>query len=364
MSKRPEHENPPDIYYNDENAKKYHINSRIRNIQRKLTERAIELLQLPAGQPCHILDLGCGTGLSGEVLSEQGHSWVGMDISRSMLDICKNREFQESDEDEDDDVENENDDDEVNEGDEAEEEEDEADPGHQERSKWREVMHGDMGNGVPFRPGVFDGVVSISVVQWLCNIDKKGQVPQKRLRELFQTLYNSMRRGAKAVLQFYPESPQQMNLISQAAMKCGFGGGMVVDFPHSTRAKKYFLVIYAGSAGSGGYVPPAPLTGNASDDDDEYTDEEYSGEEYEEEEEQDQVSRGPMKLGNRARVDGRDRRNKHAAAAADRKKRRKDNRPVTGTKEWVLMKKGQRRSFGVETRPDTKYTMRRRKPKF
>lgn len=361
MAKRPEHENPPDIYYNEENAKKYHVNSRIRNIQRKLTERAIELLQLPADQPCHILDLGCGTGLSGEVLAERGHTWVGMDISRSMLDICKRREFLESDEEDEEDDEYE--DDEVNEDEEEgeDEQEDKGDAGETERRKYREVMHGDMGNGVPFRPGVFDGVVSISVVQWLCNVDKKGQVPQKRLRELFQTLYNSMRRGARAVLQFYPESPQQMNMISQAAMKCGFGGGMVVDFPHSTRAKKYFLVIYAGTTGSGGYVPPEPLTGNPDSDDDEYTDEEYSGEEDEEEEE---TQRRPVRINNRVRVDGRDRRNKHAAAAADRKKRRKDNRPVAGTKEWVIMKKGQRRSFGIETRPDTKYTMRRRKPKF
>ena len=30
-------------------------------------------------------------------------------------------------------------------------------------------------------------------------------------------------------------------------MKAGFSGGMVVDFPHSTRAKKYFLVLMVGS---------------------------------------------------------------------------------------------------------------------
>lgn len=29
-------------------------------------------------------------------------------------------------------------------------------------------------------------------------------------------------------------------------MKCGFTGGLVVDYPNSTRAKKYYLVIEAG----------------------------------------------------------------------------------------------------------------------
>ena len=29
-------------------------------------------------------------------------------------------------------------------------------------------------------------------------------------------------------------------------MKCGFTGGLIVDYPHSTKAKKYFLMLNAG----------------------------------------------------------------------------------------------------------------------
>lgn len=29
--------------------------------------------------------LGCGSGLSGEVITESGHHWVGLDIAPSML---------------------------------------------------------------------------------------------------------------------------------------------------------------------------------------------------------------------------------------------------------------------------------------
>lgn len=29
--------------------------------------------------------VGCGSGLSGETLSENGHEWIGLDISQSML---------------------------------------------------------------------------------------------------------------------------------------------------------------------------------------------------------------------------------------------------------------------------------------
>lgn len=41
------------------------------------------------------------------------------------------------------------------------------------------------------------------------------------------------------VFQFYPDSPQQVEMVTAAALKSGFGGGVVVDYPNSTKAKKY-----------------------------------------------------------------------------------------------------------------------------
>lgn len=55
------------------------------DIQVQMCERAIELLLLPEDEPCFLIDIGCGSGLSGSVLEEQGHVWIGMDISPSML---------------------------------------------------------------------------------------------------------------------------------------------------------------------------------------------------------------------------------------------------------------------------------------
>lgn len=54
-------------------------------IQSTMTRRALELLSLPAGEPAHLLDIGCGSGLSGEVLSEEGYTWTGVDIAPAML---------------------------------------------------------------------------------------------------------------------------------------------------------------------------------------------------------------------------------------------------------------------------------------
>jgi 18S rRNA (guanine1575-N7)-methyltransferase len=57
-------------------------------IQRELTERAIEILAIPDGKPRMLLDIGAGTGISGMVLSEYAHMWVGTDISKGMLNVA------------------------------------------------------------------------------------------------------------------------------------------------------------------------------------------------------------------------------------------------------------------------------------
>lgn len=71
---RPEHSAPPELFYNDNEAVKYTSSSRVMEIQEKLTLRALELLALDDddGVPKMILDVGCGSGLSGQVLTEEG----------------------------------------------------------------------------------------------------------------------------------------------------------------------------------------------------------------------------------------------------------------------------------------------------
>ncbi|TKR64582.1 hypothetical protein L596_025089 [Steinernema carpocapsae] len=200
---RPEHLGPPELYYNENEAKKYHCNSHIMAIQAEMSERALELLALPEDSPALLLDIGCGSGLSGQILTDAGHTWIGMDISPHMLEVAR--------------------DDEECEGD---------------------LILKDMGTGMPFRPGTFDGAISISAIQWLCHANASDENPRKRLHRFFQSLYAVMGRGTRAVFQFYPENTQQSDLITQQAMKAGFNGGMVVDYPNSTKAKKS-VTVYA-----------------------------------------------------------------------------------------------------------------------
>ena len=105
-----------------------------------------------------------------------------------------------------------------------------------------DVLKSDMGQGLPFRPASFDGVISISAIQWLWLLIQQRSGPKVASQSLLSALYSVLKRDAKAILQFYPENAEQAYLIAQAASKVGFAGGVLVDYPNSTKAKKYYYV--------------------------------------------------------------------------------------------------------------------------
>src|SRR4051794_22990373 len=138
-----------------------------------MTQRALSLLDLRT--PSFILDIGCGSGLSGEIIStasDPPHTWVGIDISPSMLAVAIDRETD------------------------------------------GDLLLGDIGQGIPFRAGTFDAAISISAIQWLCNEDEKGVDPKARLSRFFEGLYRCLRRGGRAVCQFYPRDDRQRDMIT------------------------------------------------------------------------------------------------------------------------------------------------------
>ena len=105
-----------------------------------------------------LLDIGSGSGLSGEIILDQGHMFIGVDISRAMLNVAKERNPSAS-----------------------------------------EHFQIDIGQGFNFRSGLFDGAVSVSALQWLCVASKRSYSPFKRLLKFFSSLYNCLSVSARAV---------------------------------------------------------------------------------------------------------------------------------------------------------------------
>ncbi|KAJ9663433.1 18S rRNA (guanine1575-N7)-methyltransferase [Coniosporium apollinis] len=275
---RPEDHLPPDLFYNDSESRKYTTSSRIQHIQSSMTHRALSLLSLSS--PSLILDIGCGSGLSGSILSsvppEDGgpHIWIGLDISESMLGVALEREV---------------------EGD---------------------LFLADAGQGVPFRPGAFDAAISISAVQWLCNAESSEESAQGRLSRFFNGLYASLRRGGRAVCQFYPRNEEQKRMVSSAAIRAGFGAGLLEDDPGTKSAKTYLVLTVGGGELAG------DITG---------------------------VVEG---LEDVDVVDGR-----RGGVKVKRGERK-------GGKAWIMRKKEQMERKGKVVKPNSKYTGRKRKIAF
>lgn len=323
---RPELTGPADLFYDEREARKYTSSSRVEYVQREISERCIELLNIPPGQRRLILDVGCGSGLSGAALEASGHEWIGCDISRDMLQIAAERLVKTDDasasEEEDEAVSemHEEDEEEDSEGLEEDSEDEEMEDGslgmsssnkrRRVAAKSAELIQHDMGLGLPFRDGTFDGAISVSAIQWLCYDNSSQQSAHKRLGRFFGSLYSILKRGSRAALQFYPQNDKQATLIATAAARAGFAGGIVVDFPNSSKAKKYYLCLSMDRS----YRKPEGKT----DDDDQK---------------------------NAAR-----RKSKHRKPKKDR--------------DWVLQKKAHQRRLGLAVRPDTKFTGRKRKDRF
>ena len=246
-----------------------------------MAERCVEILAIPEGRPCLILDIGCGSGLSGSVLTEHGYNWIGIDISTSMLEVAKENEA---------------------EGD---------------------LVNLDIGQGFCFRPGSFDYAISVSALQWLCIAEKASYNVNRRLKNFFVSLYKCLAIGARCAFQFYPANPEQINIITKAALENGFTGGVVVDFPHSTKKKKYYLFLQAGFTKESIEDVMKAIPKNEIEDD--------------EKEEKVDVIKERRKL-----------------------KRQKYHESRYKSKEWILKKKDRQRKQGKDVRPDTKFTGRRR----
>lgn len=106
-------------------------------------------------------------------------------------------------------------------------------------------------------------------------------------------------------------------MITSQAMRAGFYGGVVVDYPNSSKAKKYYLVLMTGGSQS----LPAGLGTEEADNQIPYS------------------------------------------------KKREMTRDIRGkslkkSKDWILAKKEKRRQKGAEVRADSKFTGRKRSGRF
>jgi len=186
---RPEDEKTAVDYYDEKEAERYAKSNAMRKIQEQLTLRAVELARFPIGSK--IIDAGCGSGFSSEILREIGYEVYPFDIIPAFVKKCREKNF--------------------------------------------DAKVGDL-RKFPFKEK-FDGIVSISVLQWV-SASGMGEVAK-----VAKEFWNHLKKGGKAVVQFYPKSEAEAMQIAKAFHEKGFAVKLVTDNPANSRKRKVFILL-------------------------------------------------------------------------------------------------------------------------
>ncbi len=168
-------------------AERYAQSGAMQRIQRQLTLRALLYAEFP--EDTKLLDAGCGNGYSSLIASEAGYSVKGFDVSPTMIEIAKRNGV--------------------------------------------DARVGDL-RKIPFKAREFDGVFSVSALQWL----KKKEDFAKTGREFYRVL----KKGGGAVVQWYPKSEAEMLAAADEFKKAGFEVTLRVENPENPRKRRVFLL--------------------------------------------------------------------------------------------------------------------------
>ena len=291
-----------DTHYDVKEAARYTQRNAL--LQHELASSCLDLFTWRAGEALQsrlLLDLGCGSGLSAASIEAAGHTWVGVDVAREMLLLAagarggagaalSNRGPPLD----------------------AHTHDYASGPG----ARCGGLIQGDMAS-LPLRSrAIFDGAISVSTLQWLCEgrgaggkggIDGGGGAGERvgALKRFFGRLRLTLKHDACAVFQWYPTSAQALQALQvtcfvrvhvcvrvfscfcvglsplssargalfpsadtaplycprtprratgQESEAAGFRGCLLIGMPHASRALKLFLCIQACRPG----CPPDP----------------------------------------------------------------------------------------------------------
>jgi cyclopropane fatty-acyl-phospholipid synthase-like methyltransferase len=190
-NERPEeYSGNPYSYYTDEEVDKYARSGGMRRAQEKIAYRVLELLELGKGNS--LLDLGSGPGYTAEIYRSEGYNVTCMDLIPKMTEKAKEKGFN--------------------------------------------VYVGDMRQvGGIFSGQKFDGVVSVSALQWIKD--------KREIQKIAQGIYSILNKDGALVIQFYPKSEQELKKTASVFTKNGFHGQIITDWPDIPKNRTIYLVM-------------------------------------------------------------------------------------------------------------------------
>jgi ubiquinone/menaquinone biosynthesis C-methylase UbiE len=205
----------PDDYINDK-ATEYDKSKWMERNQKRTTSLCIEYLfddrlntnddnGIIIGELPLILDLGCGTGFSSEILIQNGFRVIGVDILNDMLIKArdKKRVFKEY--------------------------------------KGLELILADI-NSLPIRINTIDHIISISSYNFIIHDLEKYGEKVKILNDTGRYLNQLLKSNGRVVIEFYPRDDQELKMFNKSFINNGFEGFMVKKNPKQKSGQTFLLL--------------------------------------------------------------------------------------------------------------------------
>ena len=187
-------------YYNEDRCREYAHSKNMMRIQKKITKRALELLDIENGNLL-ILDAGSGPGFASFYLKDLNFSVIALELIPFFFKYYDLRDIN--------------------------------------------PIVSDMCY-LPFRSNTFDGLISISALQWVYT-DINNKRMTNNLTNLIKSFFYVLKPNSKAIIQFYPKNTVLMDQIGKLIVNVSkFKGNYIIDNPNNPKKRKVFLKLEKG----------------------------------------------------------------------------------------------------------------------
>jgi len=205
----------PNDYLN-EKAEEYDSSKWMERNQKRSTLLSIQYLfdeklndqeddGIEMGDSFLILDLGCGTGFSSEILIENGFKVIGIDILPDM--ILKAREKKKN----------------------------------LKEKKNFELILADI-NYLPIKANIIDHVISISSYNFITYGKENYGEKVKLLGETAKYLNKILKKRGRIIIEFYPKDDHELDIFNKSFINNGFEGFMVKNNPMQKSGQTFLLL--------------------------------------------------------------------------------------------------------------------------
>ncbi|TFG01001.1 MAG: class I SAM-dependent methyltransferase [Promethearchaeota archaeon] len=134
-----------------------------------------------------VIDLGCGTGFSSEVLIDLGFNVIGIDILKDMLFKTQNKNIS------------------------------------YEKNQIHELLLGSIIN-IPIRTNCIDFIISVSAYNFITHNIPTFSEKKSVISSTARYLYQILKKNGRMIIEFYPGDEQNLNLFLSSFKKNKFNG--------------------------------------------------------------------------------------------------------------------------------------------